>query len=50
MVVMASCLKGLKVSSSVNFLIGTKLGKRKAIPVTGLDRPSGLREVEAPRV
>jgi len=48
-VVVASCLKGLKVSSSANFLIRTKRGKSKATLVTGLDRPSGLWEVEAPR-
>jgi hypothetical protein len=29
--------------------LGTSLGKRKSDPITGLDRPRGLQEVEAPR-
>jgi len=43
--VMTSYLKGLKVSSSANFLIRTKPGKSRAIPVTG---PQGYRRLRLP--
>ena len=41
--------EGLRFYSSANFPIRTKLSKSEAIPVTGLDRPSGFHVVEVLR-